>query len=115
MKRSHDTTSPIGARAHDKRVDDAIGTSLASALGGGEPAPLGTPDTDMPMVSRSIRLPLDTYQRLTDAADARHIGVTTLMRDLIQAGLADLDDATLVRLADVHRALAALGARPAAA
>lgn len=99
----------------DKRIDDAVGTSLAGTLGGGESAPLGAPDTDTPMVSRSIRLPLDIYQRLTEAAEARHIGVTTLMRDLIAAGLADLDDATLVRLADVHRALAALGARPSAA
>ena len=54
-----------------------------------------------------MRLPLDTYERVREAADARP-GVTTLMRQWIEAGLADLDDSTTVSLADVRRALAAL-------
>jgi predicted DNA-binding protein len=72
------------------------------------------PDTDVPMVSRSVRLPLDTYDRVRAAADARGLGVTTLMRQWIEAGLADLDDSPTVSLADVRRAIAAL-AHPTAA
>ncbi|GAB4101847.1 hypothetical protein AB0C50_07185 [Micromonospora taraxaci] len=75
---------------------------------------LPTPDTDVPMVSRSVRLPLETYERVRSAADARGIGVTTLMRQWIEAGLADLDDSATVSLADVRRALASL-AHPTAA
>jgi hypothetical protein len=36
--------------------------------------------------------------------------VTTLMRQWIEAGLADLDDSRTVTLADVRRAIAALAA-----
>ncbi|KXK61425.1 hypothetical protein AWW66_13545 [Micromonospora rosaria] len=79
------------------------------------PAGLPTPDTDVPMVSRSVRLPLETYERVREAAEARGIGVTTLMRQWIEAGLADLDDSATVSLADVRRALAALAQPEAAA
>jgi predicted DNA-binding protein len=72
-----------------------------------------TPDPGMPMVSRSLRLPLDTYERLQTAAAARHLPITTLMRNLIEAGLAELDDSATVPLADVRRALAALALRVA--
>lgn len=100
--------------------DDAIkrfhegGDGLADLIGDSQPAELPAPDTDEPMVSRSIRLPVETYQRVRDAADARGIGVTTLMRQWIEAGLADLDDSATVSLADVRRALASL-AHPNAA
>jgi hypothetical protein len=68
----------------------------------------GPADGDQPMVSRSVRLPLATYERVRAAADARGIGVTTLMRQWIETGLADLDDSATVSLADVRRALASL-------
>lgn len=90
--------------------DDA----LAELIDESQPVELPTPDTDVPMVSRSVRLPLETYERVRAAADARGIGVTTLMRQWIEAGLADLDDSATVSLADVRRALAALS-RPTAA
>ncbi|MFD0786119.1 hypothetical protein ACFQZ8_19650, partial [Micromonospora azadirachtae] len=81
---------------------------LAELIDESQPAELPTPDTDVPMVSRSVRLPLETYERVRAAAEARGIGVTTLMRQWIEAGLADLDDSTTVSLADVRRALASL-------
>lgn len=84
------------------------GDQLAELISGSQPVELPTPDTDVPMVSRSVRLPLETYERVRAAAEARHIGVTTLMRQWIEAGLADLDDSATVSLADVRRALAAL-------
>ncbi|MGC4805509.1 hypothetical protein [Micromonospora sp. DT233] len=87
---------------------------FAELIDSGHPVELPTPDADVPMVSRSVRLPLETYERVRSAADARGIGVTTLMRQWIEAGLADLDDSATVSLADVRRALAALS-RPTAA
>ncbi|MFC7545516.1 hypothetical protein [Plantactinospora sp. GCM10030261] len=87
---------------------------LAELIDGSQPADLPRPDSDVPMVSRSVRLPLDTYERIRAAAETRGIGVTTLMRQWIEAGLADLDDTATVSLADVRRALAAL-AHPHAA
>lgn len=90
-----------------KRFHDG-GDAIADLIGERSPAELPAPDTDVPMVSRSVRIPLDTYERVKDAAEARGIGVTTLMRQWIDAGLADLDDSTTVSLADVRRALASL-------
>jgi predicted DNA-binding protein len=90
------------------------GDTLAELIDGRPSAELPTPDTDVPMMSRSVRLPLDTYERVRAAADARGLGVTTLMRQWIEAGLADLDDSPTVSLADVRRAIAAL-AHPTAA
>jgi predicted DNA-binding protein len=90
------------------------GDQLAELIDDSQPVELPTPDTDQPMVSRSVRLPLDTYERVRAAAEARGIGVTTLMRQWIEAGLADLDESATVSLADVRRAIAAL-AHPTAA
>ncbi|HEX8627528.1 MAG TPA: hypothetical protein VF755_05095 [Catenuloplanes sp.] len=91
------------------------GDAFADLIGDQAPAELPIPDSDVPMVSRSVRLPVDTYERVRAAADARGIGVTTLMRQWIEAGLADLDDSATVSLADVRRALAALAQHPTAA
>ncbi len=99
----------------DKRIDEAIGGSLADLIAGGSDATLSTPDTATPMVSRSLRLPLETYERLQVAAATRQVPITTLMRDFIEAGLAELDDTATVPLADVRRALAALAAHTRAA
>jgi predicted DNA-binding protein len=90
------------------------GDAIADLIDERPSAELPAPDTDVPMVSRSVRLPLDTYERVRAAADARGLGVTTLMRQWIEAGLSDLDDSPTVSLADVRRAIAAL-AHPTAA
>jgi predicted DNA-binding protein len=91
------------------------GDALADLIDERPPADLPAPDSDVPMVSRSVRLPLETYDRVRAAAESRGLGVTTLMRQWIEAGLADLDDTTTVSLADVRRALAALSQHPHAA
>jgi hypothetical protein len=97
----------------DKRINEAVDGTLADVLAGGAEAPLAPPDTSTPMISRSLRMPLSTYERLQDEAAARQVPITTLMRDLIEAGLADLDETATVPLADVRRALAALAHRAA--
>jgi predicted DNA-binding protein len=92
-----------------KRFHDG-GDAVADLIGDRADVTLPAPDTDVPMVSRSVRLPVETYERVRAAAEARGLGVTTLMRQWIEAGLADLDDSTTVSLADVRRAIAALAA-----
>jgi predicted DNA-binding protein len=90
------------------------GDALADLIDDRPGVQLPPPDSDVPMVSRSVRLPQDMYDRVRSAAEERGLGVTTLMRQWIEAGLADLDDSTTVSLADVRRALAALS-HPSAA
>jgi predicted DNA-binding protein len=87
---------------------------LSATIAQGAEANLPVPDTDVPMVSRSLRLPLDLDRRIRECAEAKGIGATTLMRQLVEAGLADLDDTMVVSLADVRRALAALAQQKAA-
>lgn len=82
--------------------------SLANEMAVAADANLPTPDTDMPMVSRSLRIPLEIDQRLRQLAETRGIGATTLMRQFIEAGLAEMDDTAVVPLADVRRLLATL-------
>ncbi len=90
--------------------------SLANEMATATDANLPIPDTDVPMVSRSLRLPLELDQRLRQVAAARGIGATTLMRQFIEAGLAEMDDTAVVPLADVRRLLATLAhsSQPAA-
>jgi hypothetical protein len=79
----------------------------------GEPVPdVPRPDSPEPMVSRSIRLPLDLDERIRTAAEARGLGATTLMRQWIEKGLAELDPSATVPLADVIRVLASLSQKP---
>lgn len=94
-------------------MSDATNRSLADLIARGAEAGLPVPDTEVPMISRSLRLPLDLDERVRALAAARGIGPTTLMRQLVEAGVMDLEDTALVPLADVRRALAAI-ARPAA-
>jgi predicted DNA-binding protein len=76
---------------------------------GGQGPELPAPDTDEPMKSVSLRLPLDLEQAIRAAAAARGIPHTTLMRQFIEAGMAGLDaEQYLVPLADAQRLLASL-------
>jgi hypothetical protein len=96
-------------------MSGAYDRDLSALIAEGADANLPAPDTDVPMVSRSLRLPVDVDQRVRAAADARGIGATTLMRQFIEAGLAELDASAVVPLAEVHRVLAALARPPKAA
>jgi predicted DNA-binding protein len=96
-------------------MSDVFDQDLSAVIANGADANLPVPDTDVPMVSRSLRLPIDVDQRIRVAAEARGIGATTLMRQFVEAGLAELDDSAVVPLAEVHRVLAALARPPRAA
>jgi predicted DNA-binding protein len=89
-------------------------SSYAHELAEGADLGLPPPDTAAPMVSRSLRLPLELDQVVREAAAARGIPPTTLMRQFIEAGVADLSDDALVPLAEVRRLLATLATHPAA-
>jgi predicted DNA-binding protein len=86
----------------------ALDRSLADDIALGDDAGLPVPDTDIPMVSRSLRLPLELYQRVVAAAQQRGVGVTTLMRQFVEAGIAELDDSAVVTVADLRLALASI-------
>jgi predicted DNA-binding protein len=89
-----------------------IDRNLADLMENGADAEMPVPDTAVPMISRSLRLPLDLDEHLHELAQARGIGTTTLMREILAAGVASIDNTAVVPLADVQRVIASL-ARPA--
>jgi predicted DNA-binding protein len=88
------------------------GDDLDDLVSGEPVTDLPRPDSPEPMVSRSIRLPLALDERIRAVAEARGIGATTLMREWIEKGLAELDHTATVPLADVIRVLASLSQKP---
>lgn len=89
----------------------ALDRNLADEIALGDETGLPVPDADVPMVSRSLRLPLDLYQRVCAAAHERGVGVTTLMRQFVEAGVADLDDTAVVTVADLRLAIASIAGK----
>src|SRR5690349_12681231 len=63
---------------------------------------------DTVMVVRSLRLPLDTDRRLKEAAVARGVPTSTLVREWIELELAALEQDQPISRADALRALASL-------
>jgi len=97
-------------------MTNPLDESLAGVIADGIEADLPVPDTAAPMVTRSFRLSADTASQLEAAAAARGIGPTVLARQLIEAGLAELQaDTAMVSLAEVRRLLAGLAHRNPAA
>jgi predicted DNA-binding protein len=64
------------------------------------------------MVVRSLRLSVDLEQRVKEAASARKMPVSALLREWIEHSLADLENDQPISRADALRAVAAL--RPVA-
>ncbi|MFI1916794.1 hypothetical protein [Nocardia sp. NPDC020380] len=89
-----------------------IEQNLTDLIENGDDRQLPVPDTSEPMVSRSLRLPLSLDERLRAMATERDIPHTTLMREILEAYVADADTSAVVRLSDVQRAIARL-AHPA--
>jgi Ribbon-helix-helix protein, copG family len=84
---AHETggADPAGAA---RRVDPMT-QSLADLIEHGPDAAMPVPDTSEPMVVKSLRLPLRLAEALEQEAAARGVGVTVLMRDLLQTALRD--------------------------
>ncbi|MBB5916992.1 putative DNA-binding protein [Nocardia transvalensis] len=70
------------------------------------PPPL-RPDEDI-MITSSIRLPLRLHARLKELASERGIGLSTLVREWLEASIAELDDDQLISRAEARMALARL-------
>lgn len=68
---------------------DPMTESLAELIAHGPDAAMPVPDTSEPMVVKSLRLPLRLAEALEQEATARGIGVTVLMRELLEAALRD--------------------------
>lgn len=96
-------------------------SELADAIADGEytildePVDLPPAATEEPMVVRSLRLPVDVEQRARKAATERDMTVTAFLRQMIEAGLADLENDTTISRADAVRALLGLHPMPPAA
>jgi predicted DNA-binding protein len=95
--------------------------ALADAIADGdyemldEPVPLPPAAAEEPKVVRSIRLDVDVDKRARAAAAERGVPVTAFLRDLIEAGLAGLEDDAPISRADAVRALLGLHPVPPAA
>lgn len=98
-------------RTHAELVDAAerlLSEDLAESLtddDGTAPAP---PAPGEPMVVRSLRLPVDVYQRINAVAARHGVAVSTLMREWIEAELAATEDDEPISRSDAVRALTML-------
>jgi predicted transcriptional regulator len=93
--------------------DPLDGVDLGALLEHGQPAPeLPRPSDPEPMIKTSIKLPQDLYRAVDQEAQRTGIGRSTLIRELVEAGLASRrGQQMLVSLADVQSAVAALALR----
>jgi predicted DNA-binding protein len=66
-----------------------------------------------PQIVQSVRMPRDLTERLFAEAERRGTTPSQVIRDLVEAGLADVSESTTVRLADVRRAIESLASRAA--
>lgn len=92
--------------------DPLDGVDLGALLAHGQPADAPKPADPEPVVKTSIKLPYGLYQAIDAEARRAGVGRSTLIRQLVEAGLAERQGTqVLVTLADVHQALAALAQR----
>jgi hypothetical protein len=90
-------------------VDQDLSQVLAEGVDAGQ---LPAPDTDEPMISKSYRIPVALAEAIKDAADARDMNPSKLVRQILEAGVAGLHaEQVLVPLADIQQLLAALAER----
>jgi predicted DNA-binding protein len=66
-----------------------------------------------PQIVQSVRMPRDLTERLFAEAARRGTTPSQVIRDLVEAGLNDVDESATVRLADVRRAIESLATRAA--
>jgi hypothetical protein len=76
-------------RTNPAQPIDPMTESLAELIDHGPDAAMPVPDTTEPMVVKSLRLPLRLAEALEQEAASRGVGVTVLMRELLEAALRD--------------------------
>jgi predicted DNA-binding protein len=98
-------------------VQDSLSRDLSDDLANGvevddQPsAPATEADLEV-LVGRSVRLPLRADEALKRAARERGTTPSALIRQWVEAGLAELDNDRVVSLAEVRRALALASLTP---
>lgn len=75
------------------------------------PADQATPDAAT-MTIRTVRMPQDLDQRITDEAAARGLTWSEMVREFVRTGVAALDDDQPISRADAFRALAGVHPLP---
>jgi hypothetical protein len=92
-------------------ADPLAGVDLTAVIAS-EPVDDLPPATGEPMVKTSIKLPVALYQAIDAEASRTGIGRSTLIRQLVEAGLADrAGDQVMIPLTELKQLLAALAQR----
>ena len=66
-----------------------------------------------PSVVQSVRMSRELTERVFAEAQRRGVTPSDVIRDLVEAGLSQVDDSATVRLADVQRVIESLARRAA--
>jgi predicted DNA-binding protein len=98
---------------HDDKLQAAaarvLGQDLTDVIASGEDAKVVLPEPGaQSMVKTSLKIPLDMYERVQEVAEARQIGVSTLIREWIAAGLTAEAEDQQISLAQLRGAIANL-------
>ena len=92
-------------------VDPLDGVDLTAVIES-EPVDDLPPATGEPMVKTSIKLPIALYRAIDAEAGRAGVGRSTLIRQLVEAGLADrAGDQVMIPLTELKQLLAALAQR----
>lgn len=97
------TPAELVDAAEELLVEDLADTVAADD--GTTPVP---PAPGEPMVVRSLRLPVDLYQRINAAAARHGVAASTLMREWIETELVAMEDDQPISRSDAVRALTML-------
>lgn len=94
---------------------DPLAGSLVEAIEHGHPGDLPIPADPEPMISTSIRLPLDLHNWAKNEAARRHLpSWSALVRQLLESEHASAGSDAVVSVAQLQQVLAQLARTPAA-
>lgn len=90
-------------------AEDLLSRDLSDVFATGPDADvtLPGPDADV-MVSTSVKLPLDLHRRIKALAEQQGVGVSTLLRQWAEVGLAAEENDQQISLAGLQRTIAHL-------
>jgi predicted DNA-binding protein len=96
---------------HDDKLQataaQVLGQDLSELFASGQDAEVTLPPPSAPsMVKTSVKIPLDMYERVQKVAETRKVGVSTLIREWIAAGLTAEAKDQQISLAQLRTAIA---------
>jgi predicted DNA-binding protein len=95
------------------KFDDSFDDSVAALENRDWSGAQAETRTTEPQIVQSVRMPRDLTERLFAEATRRGTTPSQVIRDLVEAGLSEVNESATVRLADVRRAIESLAARAA--